>query len=31
VLEDDYGVVGSGPDRADGFRGAYGVSFLTAV
>jgi fatty acid desaturase len=31
VLDDDYGVVGSGPDRAEGFRGAYGVSFLTAV
>ncbi len=31
VLSDDYGVVGSGPNKADGFLGAVGVSFLTAV
>ena len=31
VLDDDYGVIGTGEDRAASFRGAYGVSFLTAV
>jgi len=31
VLDDDYGVVGEGPQKADGFFGAVGVSFLTAV
>lgn len=31
VLSDDYGVYGSGERRADGFYGAVGVSFLTAV
>ncbi len=31
VLDDDYGVVGEGPHKADGFHGAVGVSFLTAV
>ena len=31
VLSDDYGVYGQGPHRADGFYGAVGVSFLTAV
>lgn len=31
VLSDDYGVVTAGPDKADGFYGAVGVSFLTAV
>lgn len=31
VLDDDYGVVGEGPQKADGFYGAVGVSFLTAV
>lgn len=31
VLDDDYGGVGSGPGRADGFIGAHGVSFLTVV
>jgi fatty acid desaturase len=31
VLDDDYGAVGSGPGRADGFIGAHGVSFLTVV
>jgi fatty acid desaturase len=31
VLSDDYGAVGSGPNKADGFLGAVGVSFLTAV
>jgi fatty acid desaturase len=31
VLDDDYGAVGTGPGRADGFIGAHGVSFLTVV
>ena len=32
ILSDDYGeVVTSGPNKADGFLGAAGVSFLTAV
>lgn len=31
VMADDYGVVGHGPAAADGFVGAVGVSFLTAV
>ncbi|HBM10794.1 fatty acid desaturase [Pseudomonas sp. Choline-3u-10] len=31
VLDDDYGSVGEGPQKADGFYGAVGVSFLTAV
>jgi fatty acid desaturase len=31
VLDDDYGSVGSGQGRADGFIGAHGVSFLTVV
>ena len=31
VLDDDYGNVGSGRGRADGFIGAHGVSFLTVV
>lgn len=31
AMDDDYGVVGSGPGRADGFIGAHGVSFLTVV
>ena len=32
ILSDDYGEVKtSGPNRADGFLGAAGVSFLTAV
>ncbi len=31
VLDDDYGSVGSGTGRADGFIGAHGVSFLTVV
>jgi fatty acid desaturase len=31
VLDDDYGSVGSGRGRADGFIGAHGVSFLTVV
>jgi fatty acid desaturase len=31
VLDDDYGVVGEGPQKAEGFYGAVGVSFLTAV
>ena len=31
VLSGDYGVVGTGPGKADGFLGAVGVSFLTAV
>ena len=31
VLDDDYGAVGSGAGRADGFIGAHGVSFLTVV
>lgn len=31
VLDDDYGSVGRGANRADGFVGAHGVSFLTVV
>ena len=31
VLSDDYGVVTEGPNKADSFYGAVGVSFLTAV
>jgi fatty acid desaturase len=31
VLSDDYGAVGEGRNKADGFLGAVGVSFLTAV
>jgi len=31
VVDDDYGQVGSGPGRADGFVGAHGVSFLSVV
>ena len=31
VLDDDYGSVGEGPARADGYVGAHGVSFLTVV
>jgi len=31
VFVDDYGEVGSGPDRAKGFIGAHGVSFLSIV
>jgi fatty acid desaturase len=31
VLSDDYGVVSEGPNKAEGFYGAVGVSFLTAV
>ncbi|HCJ30715.1 MAG TPA: fatty acid desaturase [Pseudomonas sp.] len=31
VLDDDYGVVGEGPQKTEGFYGAVGVSFLTAV
>ena len=31
VMVDDYGEVGSGPHRADGFVGAHGVSFLSIV
>jgi fatty acid desaturase len=31
VLDDDYGSVGAGHGRADGFIGAHGVSFLTVV
>jgi len=31
VVSDDYGAVGEGPDKAAGFLGAVGVSFLTAV
>jgi len=31
VLDDDYGSVGEGPDRADRYVGAHGVSFLTVV
>lgn len=31
VLDDDYGAVGEGARRADGFVGAHGVSFLTVV
>ncbi|MFN3581209.1 MAG: fatty acid desaturase family protein [Pseudomonas sp.] len=31
VTDDDYGHFGDGPKRAEGFYGAVGVSFLTAV
>jgi len=31
ILDDDYGAVGEGERRADGFVGALGVSFLTVV
>jgi fatty acid desaturase len=31
IVSDDYGEVGQGPGKADGFLGAVGVSFLTAV
>jgi fatty acid desaturase len=31
VLDDDYGVVGQGPHKANAFHGAIGVSFLTAI
>jgi fatty acid desaturase len=31
VIDDDYGGVGEGRGRADGFVGAHGVSFLTVV
>jgi fatty acid desaturase len=31
VLDDDYGSLGEGPGRADGFVGAHGVSFLSVV
>jgi hypothetical protein len=31
TLDDDYGSVGTGPGRADGYVGAHGVSFLTVV
>jgi hypothetical protein len=31
VISDDYGVPSHGPDRADKFVGAHGVSFLTVV
>ena len=31
ILEEGYGEVGNGPNRADGFVGAHGVSFLTVV
>lgn len=31
VLDADYGALGSGPGRAEGFVGAHGVSFLTVV
>ncbi|MFO7706377.1 MAG: fatty acid desaturase [Halopseudomonas sp.] len=31
VTDDDYGHFGEGPKRAEGFYGAVGVSFLTAV
>lgn len=31
VLDDDYGAVGEGAGRADGFIGAHGVSFLTVI
>jgi fatty acid desaturase len=31
ILDDDYGAVGEGERRADGFVGAHGVSFLTVV
>jgi len=31
VLSDDYGALGTGPRRADGFVGAHGVSFLSVV
>jgi fatty acid desaturase len=31
ILDDDYGAVGDGEGRADGFVGAHGVSFLTVT
>jgi fatty acid desaturase len=31
ILDDDYGQVGDGADRANSFVGAHGVSFLTVV
>lgn len=31
ILDDDYGAVGTGAHRADGFVGAHGVSFLTVI
>jgi fatty acid desaturase len=31
ILDDDYGAVGEGEGRADGFVGAHGVSFLTVT
>jgi len=31
IVSDDYGEVGQGPDKAERFLGAVGVSFLTAV
>jgi len=31
ILDDDYGSVGDGEGRADGFVGAHGVSFLTVT
>jgi fatty acid desaturase len=31
ITSDDYGSVGDGPGKADGFLGAVGVSFMTAV
>jgi hypothetical protein len=31
VLADDYGTVAAQAPRADGFMGAVGVSFLTAL
>lgn len=31
ILDDDYGAVGEGDGRADGFVGAHGVSFLTVT
>lgn len=31
VCADDYGAVGTGPDRAAGFVGTHGVSFLTVI
>jgi fatty acid desaturase len=31
IVSDDYGEVGDGPNKADRFLGAVGVSFLTAV
>ncbi len=31
ITSDDYGSVGEGPGKADGFLGAVGVSFMTAV